>query len=71
MIDVADIKQTLWHFLVWLSYYQHSGSININLVDILLVICLPIHYQRLLDAIFHTMPIIVDILFLVHIMYHN
>ena len=75
MIDVTDIKQTLWHAYptadLLITPYQHSGSININLADILLVIFLPLHYQHLLAAIFHTIPIILDIIFLVHILYHN
>ena len=77
MIDVADIKQTLWHVYPYptakllITPYQHSRNININLADILLVIFLPLQYQHLLAAIFHTMPTILDILFLVHILYHN
>ena len=77
MIDVADIKQTLWHAYPYptakllITPYQHSRNININLADILLVIFLPLQYQHLLAAIFHTMPTILDILFLVHILHHN
>jgi len=75
MIDVADIKQTLWHVYptakLLITPYQHSRNININLADILLVIFLPLQYQQLLAAIFHTIPTILDILFLVHILYHN
>ena len=74
MIDVTDIKQTLSHVYpsakLLITPYQHTGNINIDLADSLLAIFL-LHYQHLLAAIFHTMPIVLNILFLVHILHRN